>query len=127
MYPPLVDKIRAATFVLFGCCLSVWLASMLRNRQVRWANLTLFDPHGFSPTIRVILVCAITFVFCLLLMLDVVSIGFGGTQLKEFLNVPALAILVGLIGGLSEDAVTNLIVGRIGQLAEPTPTRPVGP
>jgi hypothetical protein len=102
--------------VILGACIGVWLSYMLRNRTLSWSSLTLFDPDGLSPATRLAIVASITTILCILLGLNVIIIGVGNVQLGDYLDDHRIAILLGLIGGISEDAVTKIVIGRVGQV-----------
>jgi hypothetical protein len=112
------QSVSGSAWVIVGVCIGVWLSSVLRNRQLRWDSLTLFDPDGLPPSTRLVIVGAVTTVFCILLRLDVISLGVAGQSLSGFMNNHPLAVLVGLIGGISEDSLTKLVIGSVGHFTQ---------
>jgi hypothetical protein len=118
----LLRRLQAICYVAFGICVSVWLSSVLRNRQVEWATLLLFDPNGLTPLVRLGIVSAVAYIFCILLSLGIVTVGVGTNTLNEYIKYSTIATLVGLIAGLSEDSLTKLVLGRVATLTQPAPT-----
>ncbi|MCB4824262.1 hypothetical protein [Roseicella aerolata] len=113
--PQLLSLVQAGGYVMFGVCASVWLSTVLRNRQIDWNNLNLFDPDGFSAPWRLMIVAMVTLLFCVLLHLQIIDIAIAKNNLTAFMTVPTIGILVGFIGGLAEDSLTKLVIGRVGQ------------
>jgi len=106
-------QVRTAAWGICGVCAAVWLSSVVRNRQLRWSNLTALDPDRLSPATRIGFVAVVTYIFALLIKLDAISVGIGPVHLADFIDQPSVTILVGLIGGLGGDAIVDTVLGRV--------------
>lgn len=105
------DIVQAGCFALLGIAGSVWLSSTFYVRKVDLSRLDYMDPDGFSPLLRYALITVITWIVMTILAFQVITLGLGSVLLNEFTKTPSVAILIGLLCGLAEVTVTEIIVG----------------
>jgi hypothetical protein len=116
---PLLESIKglynpslAFAFSLLGIALGVSISSTMRLRQVSAELIGNFDPYDFSPLSRFFYVTLLAAGIFVLLHFDVVKLGVGSTLLNEFMEKPAIGLLIGLIAGVSEPVLANIFEAR---------------
>src|SRR5262249_13786677 len=112
---------ESSAFILLGIAISMWISAILKNQTIGWDSLGFFDPAQFPPILRLILVCAIAFVLCMMLLIQWITLGVGPATLNNFPGYPLISIIIGLLCGLAEDRISKLVVSRFTELPESKP------
>ena len=100
---------------------AAWLSVAATRREISFYEMPQYLDFTFEPFIRLLFVSVLTLVLAFLLRLDLLTITVGNIQLDDVAD-PAAAILIGLIAGIAEQAVTVQVVERIkGFAALPAP------
>lgn len=106
------NPLLAFSFSLLGIALGVSISATMRLRQVSAELIGNFDPYDFSPLSRFFYVTLLATGIFVLLYFDVVKLGVGSTLLNEFMDKPAIGLLIGLIAGVSEPVLANIFEAR---------------
>jgi hypothetical protein len=95
-----------------GVVLGVVFTAFVLNRTFTFEKIRNFDPYFFPPGLRFFYVSIISYVLLAALWFKVVMLGLGGVLLNDVKEVPAIGLLIGLICGISEALVVELLVSR---------------
>lgn len=112
-YPVFTSIVQAAGLALFGNALSIWFVSVIANQAVDWSSLRFYDQSQLGPKTQLSLVAGITFILGLLLYKQALILGVGSYSLNSINTDPTVALIVGLLCGISQDSVTKLIVNKL--------------
>jgi hypothetical protein len=106
------DKLlRAAMMLSVGNALGIAFFAFARNLDMKFDQLAKFDPANLDPILRFTLVWVITVIFAILLYPQVLIIALGSHELNKFFDDPLMAVIVGILSGYSDGAVTKLLAG----------------
>jgi hypothetical protein len=104
---------------ILGISFSVWLANVLKVQNLTWSSLEYLDPGGFSPAFRYLIVMVITVILMAVLHRKWVILGAGGDVLNDFLGNVTPSFIVGLLCGMAEVPVVQLIRALFDRAATP--------
>jgi hypothetical protein len=96
-----------------GVVLGVVFVAFVANRTLTFDKLLTFDPYYFSPLLRFVYVSVISYVMLAALWKDFVMLGVGGYLLNTVKQEPGAGFAIGLICGLGEAAVVELLLSRL--------------
>jgi hypothetical protein len=138
----LVGVLKALSFIFVGNCLGVVFSAFTRNFNMNFQNLGNFDAAGLRPSLRFIFVAVLSVIVATFLQQGIISICFvsycldesfimnaadTGVKVVEF-AVPALdpvkCIVIGIICGLADIAITRLLTDSIGKATDKTQATP---
>jgi hypothetical protein len=103
--------IPTALAVAFGICLGVSFFAFVRNLNLTFDQLGNFDPANLSAVLRFSLVGIIAVILCVLLSAGLVKVDIAGVKFEEYMNQPLTAIILGMICGYSDAAITRTLTG----------------
>jgi hypothetical protein len=99
-------------YLMSGTSIGVWLSVAGSKRAASFGELVLLRQDTFDPVLRLIFANAIAVVFGLILSFEVVVIDIGNVKSSMFVNMEALAFLLGCFAGLGERALAIGITKR---------------
>ena len=106
------DITSAAVAVAFGICVGISFFAFAKNLTLTFDQLGNFDPASLSPVLRFSLVAIIAFILCLLLSAELVNVEIGtSVNFKNYLTEPITAIILGVVCGYSDAAITRTLTG----------------
>lgn len=120
----LKDQVSAAAFNGFlkwlipacllhpGVVLGVVFTAFVLNRTFTFEKIRIFDPYYFAPGLRFFYISIISYILLAALWFKVVMLGLGGVLLNDVKDVPEIGLLIGLVCGISEALVVELLVSR---------------
>jgi hypothetical protein len=106
-----VKLMRAALLLLTGNALGIVFFAFARNLDLKFDQLSKFDPANLEPALRFTLVWIITVIFAILLYPKVLIVALGSHELNDFFDDPLMAVIVGILSGYSDGAVSKLLAG----------------
>lgn len=109
---------RFREFFLLACGASVgtWLSFSLRRVQLTFADLATLEEDRLNPSLRIVFMVALTMTVGLLLWTHAVVIEIGGFK-SSFQNNGAFAVLIGVMSGIAERAMTTAVSKRAQDFA----------
>jgi hypothetical protein len=103
--------------VVVGICLGISFFAFVRNLDLTFESLGHFDPANLSSVLRFSLVGIIALILCILLRAGLIKLEVGGLKLDEFMDHRLTAIILGIICGYSDAAITRTLTGVLDQKA----------
>jgi len=95
-----------------GVCLGVVFTGLVINRTLKFDKMLDYDPYSFTPGMRILFVCIVSYLLLLALWFNVVMLGVGGLLLNSVTSIPSVALLIGLVCGVSEPIIVELLISR---------------
>lgn len=95
-----------------GCCGGVWLSYAIRTTSFTLRDLVVTDADRLLPLMRLLFACLLTTVLGLLLALGFADASIGNVRLSSFTSQASLALLLGLVCGVSELLLPSMIAAR---------------
>lgn len=92
-----------------GVSIGITFFAFVRNLNLTFDTLGRFDPASLSSPLRFTLVGIVTAITCLLMGVGLLKIEIGGVKLHEFGSDPKIAILLGVICGYADVAITGML------------------
>ena len=99
--------------VVIGICLGVSFFAFVRNLNLTFASLGHFDPANLSTVLRFSLVGIIALILCIVLQAGLVKLEVAGLKLEEFMQHRLTAIILGMVCGYSDAAITKTLTGLL--------------
>jgi hypothetical protein len=103
--------------VVIGICLGISFFAFVRNLNLTFDSLGHFDPANLSTVLRFSLVGIIALILCILLRAGLVKLEVAGLKLEEFMEHRLTAIILGMVCGYSDAAITRTLTGVLDQKA----------
>jgi hypothetical protein len=131
------NPLQVLFFVFVGNSLGVVLAAFTRNLDMNFQNLGNFDAAGLNPSLRFIFVGVVSAVLITFLHQKIISICVGSYCLNqtfyfkaaeaaaESVTVavdPMKCIVIGIICGLADIAITGILTDTVGKATDKTQT-----
>jgi hypothetical protein len=120
-WPSFVPTFAVANNFLFlwsGCMAGVWLSFGARKTFLRFEDLHIPEEDRLEPTIRLIFAGLLTFILGLFFSLKVVTVNFGTITTDQINTSVKLALLIGLLGGFSEQALSSAVAKQASRLLD---------
>jgi hypothetical protein len=136
------DPLQALLFIFVGNSLGVVFSAFTRNLNMNFQNLGKFDAAGLKPSLRFIFVAVISTVVATFLQQKIIKVCFGSYCLDEsffFQSAangvksiepaviavdPMKCIVIGIICGLADIAITGLLTDAVGKATDKAQGRP---
>ena len=114
-----VDPMTARSFMLLwvGCFVGVWLSYAIRTTQLTLRDLVITDSDRLFPLTRLLFAGLLTMALGLLISHGVFDIKLGSIAISEFTEDPSLALLIGLLCGVSELTLPTAFAKRANDFA----------
>lgn len=106
-----IQMLQAGLLMAAGNSLGIVFFAFFRNLELKFDQLAKFDPAKLDPKLRFTMVWIVTMIFAVVLASDVLQVGLGGQLLNEFLEIPLMALIVGILCGYSDTTISNLLAG----------------
>lgn len=107
--------IRAFALLLGGSAIGAWMSYLIRAPKIGFDDLGAVEPNQLHPAARVAFVAGLAFVVGLLLHTGVVKISIGGFTTDDFVSNAAVALLIGAMCGISEQALVGVFEARAAE------------
>jgi putative flippase GtrA len=105
--------IPTALAVVIGICLGISFFAFVRNLNLTFSALGHFDPANLSTVLRFSLVAIIALMLCIVLQAGLVKLEVAGLKLEEFMQHRLTAIILGMVCGYSDAAITKTLTGLL--------------
>jgi hypothetical protein len=99
-----------------GAMLGAWLSYGLRTEVLTFEELVLPEEDRLEPLVRLLFVGMLAMVLGLALYIGVLDISFGKVSSRQFIHRTALALLLGVLMGASERALSGQVTKLAGNL-----------
>jgi hypothetical protein len=99
--------------LLPGDVLGVVFIGMVANRTLTFDRITTFDPYYFPPGLRFLYIAVVSCVLLIALWFKFVMLGIGGYLLNSVETEPRAGLVIGLLCGVSEALVVELLLSRL--------------
>jgi putative flippase GtrA len=99
--------------VVIGICLGISFFAFVRNLSLTFASLGHFDPANLSSVLRFSLVGIIALILCIVLQAGLLKLEVAGLKLEEFMQHRLTAIILGMVCGYSDAAITKTLTGLL--------------
>lgn len=107
--------IRAFALLLGGSAIGAWMSYLIRAPKLGFDDLGAVEPNQLHPAARVAFVAGLAFVVGLLLYTGVVRISIGSFTTDDFVSNAAVALLIGAMCGISEQALVGVFEARAAE------------
>jgi hypothetical protein len=119
--PPILDPTFVTLVITFalllaGSMIGAWLSYGLRTETLTFDDLTTPEEDRLDPGVRLVFVGVLTLVVALALYLGVVEISLGKISSHDVVHRNSLALLVGVLLGASERALTGQVIKLVSNL-----------
>ena len=108
-------------FVLIGAMAGAWFSVAASRWQIAFDTITDYPDVKLEPVIRMLFVALVAAGFALFLHLDIVTIKISNVDLKIFTSSISVALLVGFIAGISQQALSVQLIDRVQKVLNPAP------
>jgi hypothetical protein len=99
--------------VVIGICLGISFFAFVRNLNLTFSSLGHFDPANLSTVLRFALVAIVALILCIVLQAGLVKLEVAGLKLEEFMQHRLTAIILGMVCGYSDAAITKTLTGLL--------------
>ncbi len=106
----------ALALLFAGAMIGAWLSYGLRTVTLTFDELTAPEEDRLEPRVRLLFVGVLTLVVGLALYLGVLEISLGKISSHDLVHRDALALLIGVLLGASERALTGQVTKLVGSL-----------
>jgi hypothetical protein len=106
----------ALSLLFGGAMIGAWLSYGLRTVTLTFDELTMPEEDRLEPRVRLVFVGVLTLVVGLALYLGVIEVSLGKISSQDLVHRNALALLVGVLLGASERALTEQVTKLVGNL-----------
>jgi hypothetical protein len=115
------DKLPVSLLINFsllwaGAMIGAWLSYGLRTEVLTFEELTTPEEDRLEPGVRLLFVGVLALVVGLALYIGVLEISFGKISSHDFMHRSALALLIGILMGASERALSGQVTKLVGNL-----------
>jgi hypothetical protein len=107
-----LDPVPGYGLVVGGSMLGAWLSAAANRRDVSFDQLPDFLASEIEPTIRAVFVALLAIAVALLLDQGAIKLWLGSTDLALFDRNASIAILLGIVAGVSERALSVRVLQR---------------
>jgi hypothetical protein len=107
------DFIPTVLSVVIGICLGISFFAFVRNLNLAFDALGHFDPANLSSVLRFSLVGIIALILCIVLQAGLVKLEVAGLKLEEFMQHRLTAVILGMVCGYSDAAITRTLTGLL--------------
>ena len=116
---PSTPGLKGYGWVVIGSMAGAWMSVASTRRKVAFEEMPDFLSSRFEPLIRLIFVGLLAASFALFLQHDLLTLKVSEVDFKNFSSEVGVALLLGLIAGISEKAVSVRIISRAQKALAP--------
>jgi hypothetical protein len=98
--------------VIIGSMVGAWVSVAASRGEISFDGLQDFVERRHEPFIRMLFVAAIASIFALFLQLKILSLSIGTADLATFASSVSLALVLGLVSGVGEKALSVRVLDR---------------
>ncbi len=102
-------------FIWAGCMAGVWLSFGARKTVLKFEDLHIPEEDRLEPTVRLLFAGLLTLIVGLLFSLKAVVINLGSISSDQINSNAKVALVVGLLGGFSEQALSSAVTKQASQ------------
>ena len=117
--PFVLPAARPFGWVVIGAMAGAWFSVAASRRQIAFETIPDYIDTRFEPMVRMLFVVILAGVFALFLHVQVLAIKIGATDLASFTHSASVAILVGLIAGIGERALSVQLIDKTQKILNP--------
>jgi hypothetical protein len=105
---------KAFLIAAAGAAIGTWLSFSIRRVELSFSQLAILEEDVLDPSVRIVFVIGLALTACLLFWTGVLNIQIGelNTNAAFFMQKGSVAMLIGVLLGLSERALATAISGR---------------
>jgi hypothetical protein len=107
------DFIPTVLSVVIGICLGISFFAFVRNLNLTFDTLGHFDPANLSSVLRFSLVGIVALILCIVLQAGLVKLEVAGLKLEDFMQHRLTAVILGMVCGYSDAAITKTLTGLL--------------
>ena len=100
--------------VIIGICLGMSIFALVRAPNLTFDSIEHFDPGDLQSWLRFALVSIVALITCILLSVGVFKLEVAGLKLEGFADHPLTAVILGIMCGYSDAAITRALTGVLG-------------
>jgi hypothetical protein len=104
-----LEYLPSFLFLWSGCMIGVWLSFGARKTFIKFEDLHIPEEDRLEPLVRLIFAGFLTIAVGLLFSLKAIVITLGSISTEQINNSVRMALLIGLSGGLSEQALSKAV------------------
>ncbi|HET7877057.1 MAG TPA: hypothetical protein VFN71_16155 [Methylomirabilota bacterium] len=106
-------------WVIMGSMGGAWISVAVTRRDISFEGTQDFLDFRYEPFIRVLFVGCLTSVLALFLQLKILSLAIGGVDLAAFPDHIGWALVLGVIAGIGEKALSVQVIERARKVLAP--------
>lgn len=111
-----LKTLQSFFFLWIGCMAGVWLSFGTRKIELKFEELNILEKDRLNPSIRLIFAGLLTMVIGLLVSTKAVDFVIGEFSAQSFVTNIEVALLLGLVCGLSEKALSTTVAQKASDL-----------
>jgi hypothetical protein len=111
-----LNTLQSFIFLWIGCMGGVWLSFGTRKIEIKFEELNILEKDRLNPSIRLIFAGLLTIVIGLLVSTKAVDFVIGEFSAQSFVTNIEVALLLGLICGLSEKVLSTTVAQKASDL-----------
>lgn len=101
--------------LIIGICLGMSFFALVRAPNLTFDSIEHFDPGDLHSWLRFALVSMVSLITCILLSAGVFKFEVAGLKLEGFADNRLTAVILGIMCGYSDVAITRALTGVLGQ------------
>lgn len=114
-----VPELMGYGWVIMGSMAGAWISLAATRREISFEAMQDFVDLSYEPFIRMLFVGALASIVALFLQLKILTMAIGNVDLFTFPENLTVALLLGLIAGIGEKAVSVQVFERTRKLLGP--------
>tara|TARA_R110001606_G_scaffold74168_1_gene171744 strand:+ start:2630 stop:3703 length:1074 start_codon:yes stop_codon:yes gene_type:complete len=111
-WPDEIQHYRHIFLVWIGCLAGTWVSFAARKVVLTFEDLSTLEKDRLDPPMRLIFTAMITTFFILIFTTGLINLEIGGFSSASILTSGSVALLIGALLGLSEQALPAVIMDR---------------
>lgn len=119
---PVMLALKGYGWVIIGAMAGAWMSVAATRRTVAFEEMPNFLRSRAEPCIRLVFVALLAVALALLLQEGVLTLKMGTVDFAEFPDKTRVALLLGLVAGISEKAVSVRVMERVRKVFTPGTT-----
>jgi hypothetical protein len=99
-----------------GAMAGVWLSFGTRKALLKFEDLGVLEEDRLDPMVRLVFAGLLTLIIALTFALKVVVVTMGAIRTDQIVNDPLVALLIGMLCGVSEKALSSNVTKQASNL-----------
>lgn len=117
-------RIGNAGLLTAACAAGAWLSAATRRPTLVFCELVQPDERQLSPWVRLAVAELLTVTLAVLSHVGAIALQIGHSSTQQVFVSPAIAVLLGVLGGLGEQATSTRVVAQVGALFQTQGAQP---